>query len=251
MTVLARIPGPKIRVFEVDGTSSLITLDYLPFGHTGGGKPDADITSKPAGWSEITFTNLIFDQEVDENPTLFDAGGINIAIFFYLMKSVLGITPNTLTNDFYYQQEQVTGLKARTTRDLTGWTGGSIFQSQTSEYDPDIAYWRIKKFAFVDNGKWRVVQLNTDLVGTASSATIINRPTDHIYIGDPTFGAGVFGTPLQRLTARDDTVKVHSLSVQTSGIYVGLSKGNMYGKGRYTFDGKLIEVIKTGYGGTI
>ena len=246
MTVLARIPGPKIRIFNEDGTSSLINLDHLPFGHAGGGKAAGTITSVPSGWNEITFTNLIFDQEVDENATLYDAGGINIAIFVYLIKAVKGITPLTLNNKFYFQKERVTGLKARTTRDITGWIGGNILQSQTSEYDPDILYERITKVAFVDNGKWRVLMLNTDLAGSASSATIINQPTDHTYIGDPTFGAGVFGTFLTRLSAQTDDVKVESLDAQTSGLHIGLSMGSMYGLGRYTYDGRLIDVRMTG-----
>ena len=236
----------KIRKVARDGTKSTIELDYLPFGHSGGGKASGDVTSKPAGWSEITFTNLIFDQEVDENPTLFDAGGINIAIFVYLIKAVKGITPNPLTNKFYYQQEQVTGLKAGTTRDITGWIGGSIRQSQTSEYDHDIAYWRLTKIAFVDNGKWRVLMLNTDLAGARTAATIINQPTDQTYIGDPTFGAGVFGTRVTQLPATGTGIKVESLDAQTSGLHIGLSRGSMYGLGRYTYGGKLIEIRETG-----
>ena len=248
MTVAARVPGPKVRVFNEDGTSNLISLDYLPFGHAGGGKASSAVTSVPAGWSEITFTNLIFDQEVDENPTIFDAGGINIAIFAYLIRSILGITPNTLNNNFYYQQERVTGVNRESTRDITGWIGGSIRQSQTSRYDPDITYWRIKKVAFVQNGKWRVLQLNTDIAGPAASANIINTPTEHIYEGDPTFGAGVFGTRVTQLPANTDDVEVTSLNAQTSGMHIGIKKkdNSAYGLGRYTFEGRLIEILDPG-----
>ena len=221
MTVVARVAGPKIRVFNTDGTSNLITLDRLPFGNTGGGKAAGDVTSVPAGWSEITFTNLIFDQEVDENPSIFDAGGINIAIFAYLIRSILGITPNTLNNNFYYQQERVTGVNRESTRDITGWIGGSIRQSQTSRYDPDITYWRITKLAFVQSGKWRVLQLNTAIAGTADSANIINTPTEHIYEGDNTFGAGVFGTAPTLYPGDTDDVEITSLNAQSSGMYIG------------------------------
>ena len=231
MTVVARVAGPKIRVFNTDGTSNLITLDYLPFGHAGGGKAASAVTSVPAGWSEITFTNLIFDQEVDENPSIFDAGGINIAIFAYLIRSILGITPNTLNNNFYYQQERVTGVDRESTKDITGWIGGSIRQSQTSRYDPDITYWRITKLAFVQNGKWRVLQLNTAIAGTADSANIINTPTEHIYEGDNTFGAGVFGTAPTLYPGNTDDVEITSLNAQSSGMYIGVK-----GRGRRTFN---------------
>ena len=248
MTVVARVAGPKIRVFNTDGTSNLITLDRLPFGNTGGGKAAGDVTSVPAGWSEITFTNLIFDQEVDENPSIFDAGGINIAIFAYLIRSILGITPNTLNNNFYYQQERVTGVDRESTKDITGWIGGSIRQSQTSRYDPDITYWRITKLAFVQNGKWRVLQLNTAIAGTADSANIINTPTEHIYEGDNTFGAGVFGTTPTQLPGNTDDVEITSLNTQSSGMYIGVRKkdGSGYGLGRYTFEGRLVEVLNPG-----
>ena len=236
----------KIRRFDREGRiQEPIALDFLPFGHAGGGKAAGDVTSVPSGWKQITFTSYFFDQEVDENPTLWDAGGINIVIFFYLMRASLGISPNILTNQFYYQDETVTGLASGTTRDLTGWLGGSIVGSQTSEYDHDILYKRVTKFAWVEGGKWRVVMLNPALVGTASAAKIVNNPRG-VYIADSGFGAGVFGTTPTHLPGNTEGVRVWSLTVQTSGMAIGLAKGTQKGLGLYTFRGKLIRVLDPG-----
>ena len=70
-------------------------------------------------------------------------------------------------------------------------------------------------------------------------------------MADPTFDAGVFGTRVTTLRANTDDVRFTSLDIQTSGLRIGLRKkddASMYGLGRYTPDGKLIEVLNPGEG---
>ena len=158
------------------------------------GKLIADVI--PTGWSAGTSaTRTTVVQTFTGNPTGFQGSNVrnDIVQFLFQVRCALGesVTPaNDFTTNFFYKTESIT-----VNRNGGGWAGCGINTPNSHQSIQRLNNLRVTHFAYVKDGRWRVVKLNPATTGTTSSPQIVlNANQANAYIVDTTFGDGVFGS---------------------------------------------------------